>query len=57
MPCLKKNASQKLSFLHDLKKHNVYRGIKVIDADSDVGTNATIISGYYSFQFYIFNDL
>ena len=41
MPCLKKNASQKLSFLHDLNKHNVYRGIKVIDADGDVGTNAT----------------
>ena len=57
MPCLKKNASQKLCFLHDLNKHNVYRGIKVIDADGDVGTNATIISVYYSFQFYIFNDL
>ena len=50
---LKKKAfPQKLSvsFLHDLNKHNVYRGIKlysnhmeinVIDADVDVGTNAT----------------
>ena len=49
---LKKKASQKLSvsFLYDLNKHNVYRGIKlysnhteinVIDGDVDVGTNAT----------------
>ena len=34
-----------------------YTEINFIDADVDVGTNATIISGYYSFQFYIFNDL
>ena len=50
--CLKKNASQdklSVSFLLDLNKHNVYRGIKLInnteinfiDADVDVGTNAT----------------
>ena len=55
MSCLKKNASQNklsVSFLRDLNKHNVYRGIKLtirksifnfffFDADVDVGTKAT----------------
>ena len=68
MPCLKKNASQKLSvtFLHDLNKHNEYRSIKLysnhteinlIEADVDVGTNATTWVLLISVVHNLFNDL
>ena len=64
---VKKKASQKLSvsFLHDLNKHKVYRGIKLYSNHTEINVHLMemsmlvlmLLPGCYSFQSYIFNDL
>ena len=65
IPCLKTNASQKLSvsFLHNLNKHNVCSVIKLSTIRKSMLLMQMsmlvlmLLPGYHSFQLYIFNDL